>query len=399
VKKESGMKLSLKTITLALALGAGAMVALPGVQLIQPAAAESVAERETLARQLILDAGAVSHTPEIYEETRVFLRTVLVPVAKDVVSGKIPSSLPNTPEFKALSSKLVNGAELLVKASDDVDQFIKANKDEMISDAARVLAKHFSQEELEQVRASLKLEAVRKGFDGFYMFTKFAVTGYTYEETRRAQEFMGWAENVVMGRTGAGKTPQVINPNPTAEQKQKAEAIVKDFMRVSQVESIIDDGIQFARSVVIKSLPPEGQAQASAGLDQVEFMYAAQKPAVLAAAPMVIAQFLKDEELEKVHNFVKTPVFAKVFKLLRDSQKTFTAINLEDVTQAKVFFEDMKKKGVLRERNSEEKKAFEADLEAYSQKWAAKATDAIEPQTRQGLMQLVAELQALNSND
>jgi hypothetical protein len=387
------VKLSLKAIAIALAMGVGVMTAVPGVRLVQPALADSAAEREAVARELIAEALPASRMPEIYDELRVTLHNVYLPVMHEIASGKIPSGLPADPKFTQIIVKLVGFMDFVVKASDEVDPFIKSSREEMIADVAQLMAKHMSSEELENVRAMLKLKATQKSFDALYTTSK-AITGYTIDEVREWQIFSGWLNGFIMQM--AGGQPPVANATPTPTQLQKAQAIVTDLMSISHVDEMVADGVRFAREVVVKSVPAEAQPTLSAQIDQFEFTYNMQKSVVVAAIPTALAQVMKDDDLEKVHTFMKTSGFTKTFTLLQNIEKSVTAYTLDDITAAKTFFEEMEKKGKMRERTAEQKAAAEADWNALGEKWGGKFMNAVSPATREGLMKSLAELQAID---
>lgn len=386
------MKLSFKAIAIALAIGLGIMTAVPSVRLVQPALADSAAEREAVARELIAEALPASRMPEIYEELRVSLQKVYMPVLHEVASGKIPSGLPADPKLTQIIGKLVNFMDFVMKASDEVDPFLKSSREEMITDVAQLMAKHMSSEELENVRALLKLKATQKSFDAMYTTSKI-MTGYTYEEARDWQVFSGWLNGFIMQM--ASGQPPVANATPTPAQLQKAQAIVTDLMSISRIDEMVADGVRFAREVVVKSMPSEAQSAVGAQIDQFEFTYNMQKSVVVAAIPTALAQVMKDEDLDKVHAFMKTSGFTKTFTLLQNIEKSLTAFTLDDVSAAKAFFEEMEKKGKMRERTPEEQAAAEADWNALGEKWSGKVMNAVSPVTREGLMKSLVELQGI----
>lgn len=385
------MKPSLKAITIALAMGTGAMIAVPSLHFVQPVAAETVADREVLARTLIAEALPASHMPEIYDDLRAFVHTVYLPAMHDIVSGKIDIGIPVDSVEMQQEAKVLAFMDLAVKAADEADPFIKSSREEIITELAQHLAKHLSVEELESARSALKLNATRKGFDAIYTISK-AITGYTYEDMRDGGKFSGALYPLVRRAPKEG-VPLVINATPSQAQLSKAQAIVNDAIRISRMDEIVAEGIRFARDVVIKSLPPETQAAASAQVDQFEFQYKTTKAPLIVVAQSYLAQIMTDEELERTLALVQSPVFAKVCSNYYNLEKSVTALTLDDVSSAQAFIEDVKKIEKLRNRTAQEQAAVDADWAALVQKWSDKIMNAASPQTREALMKSMAEME------
>lgn len=384
------MKFSIKAFTIALSLSAGVTAAATAGLLLDARPAFAQDGREIAARELIAEVLTASRTPEIYQDVRTTVRTIWLPVMNDTLSGKIPGAMPVDPNMAAMMTKMVAVVSYSSKAADEIDPVLASNREAMIADISALIAKHFTADEIANIRGTLRLSAARKSFDALYTTSRL-ITGYTYEETRAAQEFSGWTQKLAMEFASGAVQPQT----PTPDRVAKAQAIVAELLRVGHFDEMVADAVRFAREVVLKTLPMDQQEAVRMQIDQLEFQYNLQKQVVVATAPSAIASYLNDENLDKLAAFVRTPAVAKMFSLLFDTEKSLTKYTVQDITSARTYFEDLQKNGKIRERTEEEKKAFEADAGLLSAKWSEKLLNAVSPQTREGLMQAVNELTAV----
>ncbi len=392
------MKLSFKIMVMAfaLALGPVAVAAQAVVQESRPVATpEDTVAKERAARDFIVELLPVSRMPDIYEDVRRTVRDVYLPVLRDAATGNMPGTPPPDAEMADAMAKLLTFLTYALKASDEIAPALAKNRDAMISDVAALLAKHSSAAEINNARELLRKTAARKGFDTIYAASRM-VTGFTYEETRSMQAFSAWANKVAAGMSFA--TPPGNGNTPPRAKVAKAQALVNDILAVSRLDDMAAHMFRFAREVVLQAVPAneEERADYKNQIDQYEFAYGMQKGMVIGIAPPMLAQAMTDEQLDRLHDFVRSPAFAKTFALLFDVVRAATAFTAQDIKEVRDFMEETQANRGLHPRGPEEEAQAEADWEALRQKWTDKLMASLSPETREGLERSAKALQALD---
>lgn len=390
------MKLPLKNLGVVCALVLGLTIAAPSGN-AQSGAADDAAAKERAARDLVVEALPASRVPEIYQDLRRTLREVYLPAMRDAAYGNVPGLPAPDPKMAEAVAKLMTLLTYALKASDELEPVLAAERDAMVSDAGVLLAKHSKLTEIDNLREMLRMTAARKSFDTVYAASRL-VTGFNHDETRSMQEFSAWASQAAARATnGAMQQPEGGTPSP--EKVAKAQALVNDLLRVSRIEDMAADAIRFAREVVLPVAPgtEEERADLKAQIDQYEFNYNMQKGMMVAAAPALIAQFATDEQLGKLHDFVRSPACAKTFQLLYDVVRAATAFTVPDLKTVIEFGEKANASGDLNPRTPEQEAAAEADWEALRQKWSDKLMASLSPETRDGLERSIKALEAMDT--
>ncbi len=392
------MTLSLKSLALALAMAFAALAYAPGAFAQEGGGQASAqpgdaAERERAARDLIVEALPASRAPEIYGDLRRTLRDVYLPVMRDMVDGKVPGAEAD-PLTADTMRKLVAFLTYALRASDDMDGTLNASRDAMISDAALTLAKHSSQDEINATRELLRMPAARKGGDTIYAVSRL-LTGFTYEETRSSYEFSDWAQELATNIVAGKVKPD--NSLPSPEKVAKAQAVVADLVRISRIDDMAADIFRFLRGVVLVAAPPtdEERTKFRAQLDQYEYNYNMQKAVLLAMAPSMLASSLSDKDLDKLHDYVRSPAVAKTFVLFQDVVRAGTSFTAEDVQSLVSFAQEQEKKRTMQPRSPEEQAAISAEWNVLADKWSATLTAGVSPEAREGLTKLAAEFWAM----
>ncbi len=395
------MKPSFKimVMTFALALGPAVTALQAKAQDSAPAATpQDMAARERAAHDLVVEFLPASRMPEIYADIRRTVRNVYLPVLRDAASGDVPGMPAPDAEMADAMAKLLTFLTYALKASDEIEPVLAAERDAIISDIAALLAKHSSLAEIDNARELLRKTAARKGFDAIYALSRLA-TGFTYEETRSMQEFSAWARKTALGVSLASPPGEGDAPPPA--KVAKAQEIVNDLLANSRLDDMAARLFRFAREVVLPAVSTEEEARADykSQIDQYEFAYGLQKGVVIGVAPSVLAQTLTDEQLEKLHGFVRSPAFEKTFTLLFDAVRAATAFSVEDIREIQDFAAKAQASGKLYPRGPEEEAQAEADWEALRKKWADMLMASLSPETREGLERSAKELQGLDMPD
>ena len=361
---------------------------------IQAAPANPEAKRA--ARMLIEEGLRASHAATIFSDLRRSLREVYIPSIRDSIEGNTPGVPPLDPKTAAALAKVLTVMDYARKAGDELDVALTENREAMISDAAEQLAKTAQPGEIEDVRKALDLPAVRKAFDALYAMSKL-LTGFTYEDSRTFARFSAWtkAQNIAWEQALRGLEPGSGKPVPSAEKIAKAQALVNDVYSASHADEMVADVSRFVREVYAGTAPigDKERQELIQQAQQWEFLYNMQKALALAAAPSVLAATFSDEQLEAMHKFVRSPAFAKLFNLVRDTVKAGTALTKEEALEAQKAVKELGEKAQERERNAGEKDRIEKEWNALAEKWTNIIKNRISPKTREGLERALEDLQ------
>ena len=353
-------------------------------------------EAKRAARMLVEEGLRASHASEIFSDLRRTLREVYIPSVRDLIEGSTPGVPPPDPKATAALAKLLTFLDYAHKAGDELDVALTENREAMISDTAEEIARTAQPGEIEELRKALELPAVRKAFDTVYAMSKL-VTGFSYEDSRTFARFSAWAkgQNIAWDEALHGLEPGNGKPVPSAQKMVKAQALVNDLYAASHADEMAADVSRFVREVYAGTAPMSDQERQELILQaqQWEFRYNMQKAVALAAAPSVLASTLTEEQLEAVHKFVRSPAFAKLFDLVRNTVKAGTALTKEEALEAQKAARELEEKARERERSTGEQDRIEKEWNALAEKWANTIRDRISPDTRTGLDRALEDLQ------
>lgn len=380
--------------TRAIALFAGIAYMLATFAMLPPAPALAQGGKEAAARALILDTWTASHAADLYTEARRYFHSTAVPIIRDYKSGKLKLPIvEHEPLLGAFFDEAFNLVLLVEDASGEFDAAIEKHNEELQADLARLLAKHFSGEEIESLHGALRLALPRKGFDALYKIYRISFS-LNYEEELANQRFAIWAQEILLEYA---KRNWQLNPTPaTPKRVATATAIVNDFMTGIRLDETVADGLRLAREVI---LPLEQNAdireQQRQKIDEFEKQYNTWKPAAWIAAYTALATALSEEQLDILQQHMRGPGIAKLYKMLVEAEKAWTAFTLADIEATKTYFESAKARGLFRERTADEKAAFDADAKVLAEKWGPRLAESISPQKRDALIQSFIKLWAL----
>jgi hypothetical protein len=386
-----------RQLLLALLIALGGQSSIAGAQdkpkAEAPAAVQADPQVKTLARSLLDSMLRVSHAADIFSDLRRTLKDVYIPAVRDAIEGNLPGVPPPGAKSAAAMAKLLTVMDYMRKAGDELDVALTENREAMLSDAAEQIAKTAKPFEIKDVKAIVDLPAVRKGLDAFYAVTKLA-TGFSYNDTRTFSDFSAWANGLELdlqgGLPGAGG-----NAVPSKRKIAKAQALTDDLFSLSHLDEMASDIRRFVREVYAETAPmsDEDRNDLREQADQYEFMYNMQKAVALAAAPSVVAASLSEDQIEKLHGFVRSPAFGKAFDLFRNAVKAGTSFTKEDVLQAQKSFEDIQKRAQANERSQADQEKAKADWDALIAKWTERLKNRISPEVREGLQKSLEDIQ------
>lgn len=377
-------------LSLAFALGSS----WPTVSAQQPGGEDErqyAPDKERQLSALIAEALYASRAPDIYADLRRTLRELYLPYFRDFLdreNGPAPD-----PEIAERITLLVPAIEYSLKAADELDPVLEENRDAMIGDAASLLAKYMTRDEIRITGEMLNTPAARKGFNVLYAMSRL-MTGYNHEDMRASQDMSEWMRGLDLG---SKRNPFLDKnaPPPPRERVAKAEAVVADFMRVSRVDDMVGDIVSFANDVLLndETLKDDEREQIRDAARQFEFFYDLGKSMSVAVAPSALASSLDDEQLNQFHMMIISPVMAKGFGLLYDVVRQATSFTTQDIREFRQLAEEAQARKSL--KSPEVERLMEEEWEALVEKWRAELWSSLSPETQAGLEGSFAALRGL----
>lgn len=387
----------LKIMAAALLLAFG-VLALPPVVLSQnqslpPAGPQALAERKVKLSDLIARTLAASRVPEVFADLRNGVEQLYLPVLREMLGD--PARADLEPETAERLTVLVPLLDYGLRALRELDPNTAAYRDAFLGDIVNLFAEHISDQEIRSASELLGTAAMRKGFNAFYAFSRL-LTGYDQDDIRSSMKLSAWMKGLKLKLEGSPHLAPDAAP-PPREKVLKAEAIVADFVRVSQVEGMIADILAFMRNVVlnVQSLDMDQKTAVRGAVEKFEFFYGLGMSTATAMVPSGLAIALSDEQLEQFGTMVNSAVMAKSFNLLRSFVGEATSFTVQDLTELQRSFEEVEAARADHPHSAEGMARLKAGWEALIASWRERLLYSLTPDTRQGLEKAFAEFRAL----
>ena len=363
----------------ALALAGAGASGLPPTSAVS-AQSSILAERESLAAELIAQTLRLTRIEDIYSELRYAARELYLPYYESLAeklkeSGADPQQIENA---RALSDFIGYS----IKAADELDPVLSVRGDEIVADYAGTFARHLSSEEMRLIEDFLETPAARKFGNVVYAYSRI-LTGYTKAEFRSLDEIAELALGLDIEMKGNPFDPE-SGPPPSPDRIAKAGAIVSDLFRIMRLDDMVGDIVRFGNETLMnmEGLTPDERGEIENGIQQLQFYYNLGKSIATAVAPSALASAASLEDLDRLHRIVLSPVFAKGFSLLEGVIRELTSFTAQDLNEVKTLGE---RADAMGERGDAEDEALEAELEALSRKWSEELMASLSPETRLGL--------------
>src|SRR5690606_19003921 len=152
---------------------------------------------------------------------------------------------------------------------------VAQHADEMIDEAADILARHATFRELEYLKRASQLGALQKGFESLHAASRL-ITGFSLMDARAITLFENWAKGLDRNAFSL-LFPEPGSPRgqPTPEKMAKAQNLVADAVRISRIEEAIERCLSFMRDVYLPATPLDAKERKEviAGIEALEFSY------------------------------------------------------------------------------------------------------------------------------
>lgn len=382
-----------KAALLALVLAAGGLLP-SGAQ-----AQDSGAEKERILAGLMSEALAPSRLPEIYADIRRSVREVYLPLMREQLENARPGQPAPEPRDADRLAKLATFFDYALRASDELAPVLAASRDEIIGDIARLQAKYLSRAEVDALAELLDMPAMRKLFNTVYAATRL-FTNYSYDEVRSYYALSEWMKELNFDIANNPFTnPGAATPSPEAV--SKAQGVITDLFRISRLDDMVADVVRFGKEVQASSdiVLEEDREQVRQSVQNLEFFYNLQKSVVLSVGPSILASALAEDQLDKLHLMVLSPVLAKSFGMLHEVVRSATSLNRQDIEALARFKSETEENGLFPERSPEVEAELEAGAKALGEKWRERLMASLTPETRAGLERSIEALEALKDED
>jgi hypothetical protein len=351
-----------------------------------------MAARKQAAAASLRKLVTLSKASESYRELRRALDSVLIPALKESASGAFPSAPEATPEMLDTIAKTLTFLDYLNKAGDEVEIALARHGDQMIDEAAEIIARDETGKTLRDLQALVDLPGTGKAFETFHAMVRL-FTGLDLMDTRAIAAFRMWAGQFELGGQDFNfSLPNQPRNAPTPERLGKAQSLVTDTLTISRLEDVIERMMRFARDVYAPAAPlSEDERQALLDrIEEFELSYGLQKAVALSLAPVIMASMLTDDQMDVIHAFVRSPAFGKAASLYFDLIRAGTSFTKEDIAEADKLL------GRLGAREGapspDENSQMEQAWQDYIDRWTKTISDAISPEVRAGLERARAAL-------
>jgi hypothetical protein len=351
---------------------------------------EATADKQQALVGLLNEALLASRTAEIYADIRHVVRELYLPYFKELSRNDRASA---DPEFAARIAVIIPVLDYGLKAADELDPVLEANRGAMLGDVASLLAKYMTREEIRLAGEMLSTPAARKGFNVLYAVSRL-ITGYNREDMRASNELTEWMRGLNFDLKNNPFADSEAPP-PPPERVAKAEAVVADFMRVSRLDDMVADIIRFTNDVLlqVETLDEDEREQIRVGVQRLEFFYNLGKSMSVAAAPVALASVLDDEQLAQFHLMVSSPLTANSFGLVYDIVRQATSFTRSDISQFRQLAAEAE--ASKSSMDPEARRLMEADWDALHEKWHDRLWASLSPETRTGLERSIDDFDAL----
>lgn len=348
--------------------------------------------RKQVAAETLRKLVTLSKVSESYRELRRALDTVLIPALKEFASGAFPGAPETSPETLDTLAKTLTFLDYLNKAADEVEVALARHSDQMIDEAAEIIAQDETGKTLRDLQALVDLPATGKAFDTFHAMVRL-FTGLDLMDARAIAAFRMWAGQFELGGQDLNFTlPDQPRNAPTPERLGKAQSLITDALTISRLEDAIERMTRFARDVYAPAARlSEDERQALLDrIQEFELSYGLQKAVALSLAPVIVASVLTDDQMDIIHAFVRSPAFGKAASLYFDLIRAGTSFTKEDIAEADRLL------GRLGARESASSPDGNSQMEQawqdYIERWTKTISDAISPEVRAGLERARAAL-------
>lgn len=363
------------------------------IGVVSAATADDFAERERLAKTLIVEVLEISHVGDFYRDIHQSTAEAFIPALEMFSKHKWPD--PHADQQMQAMADMLRDA---LQVGDEGIAFIEANREELISDGAKYIAKYATLEQLKAADEAVKLNVTKKTLDALYNYMRI-YTDYKHVDAQNIYDivmfFVPRVDNIEIRNKDLFENgfPKKVPPQARVV---KAQGIINDAVRISRIEEMTDKILRFFQDVVLPNTPLEQQETLKSYIGWGVLKYNFVKNVVVGGAPSIVAAFLDDEELDHVAVFVNTSTFRDFYAKAYQAVEIFTSITPQDVSDARLFGEAVIKNTSLQTQLSEEQeKQAKADFEALGQKWGKRLETAISPATLEKFKRSAEKVKAL----
>jgi hypothetical protein len=297
---------------------------------------------------------------------------------KESLQGNFPVSPQAGFDTYVVAAKMLTFLTYLDRASDEFERAMAANSDAMIEDAAGIMAQYHTDEQIRDLEQLASLDATRKAFQTLYTASRL-MTGFSLEDSRAFAALNAWARQLSLGATPfAMPSPNSPSGVPSVARMAKAQTLITDALRISRIEEMTMKVISFLRDVYIPSagMTPDEKKSALDKIQEFELSYSIKKGIGFALAPVLLASYLDDGQIDVLSEFVKTPAFTKFFSLNFDVVQSGTSFTPDDIKDAS---------SLLRRINPSGNNETDMAWRKYYDRWSKIVYESIAPEIRAGL--------------
>jgi hypothetical protein len=370
-----------------------------------PAKADDFVLREQAAQKLVVSFLKISRVEDILQDFDKLIHNAYVPFFQRLANEKW-----SDPALKEVWEASAEMAQASVPALDEFAVFLKNNREELISDAIHLIAKHATLKEIFTAQRALDLKATPKIVDISHKYLKIG-TNYTendlyilsdlllFVDHRFSKQGFAWVKKYEHLDRTIKKCVEGKLPPPPPSKLAKARQIVADSARISRFGEIADEQEAFLLDNVFPLIPVFSPREGRyfykhKKLEMIKFgifVFDVGRHYAFGFAPGIMAKFFDDEELDIIHKFVNSNYFRAYTTNWYNLSKAVIALNKDDLIEINAFVKELKYGNKIRKNfSSADRKELDKDLSLFFQKWSKKAKKELSPKVLENFMSVSA---------
>ncbi|MDX2263762.1 MAG: hypothetical protein NW215_02160 [Hyphomicrobiales bacterium] len=356
--------------------------------LAQPSPQEVAPPPPSTAVRLVEKMVAVTRLPDVYSSIMKYMQLLATPQMRLAQQQAIEAMLlPD--EDAAAAKRVMDLFPLIAAAGQELEAGFSQHRAELIEDAAQMLTMAAPEEKQQKLLQLLSLKSVDKMFGVLYACLAYP-PNWAVEDSQTVARFELWMQGVEDSQSRRPSSDGPAADVPPA-QVSAARAILDDLMRLSRFEEAKDRVIPYLKETLIpraRWMSEIDRQKAEADIAEFERKYAGERDKGLETAAREMAAALSAEQLNELHDFLRTPTAAKVFDIIMGILDAALSINGADIDELQAFLDAEKEtfaEGGFT-LTPEERQALETQWQALSVKWLLTLSGSISAETRDKLI-------------
>ncbi|GEM_PF-4129813 len=328
----------------------------------------------------------VSRLPDLYANLLKNLNMASHVDAELVQQKEVETSSSPISELPLLQA-LIPHLAVINAAGADLQTGFAENRTALILDAAELVKLALSEDQRQKFLALLKLSGVRKIFDVFYALVE-PPANWSEQDSKTFAKFRVLADAMKAAGSNRSSVAAFEFDEPSLESIDVAKVILADALAVTHFADMRNSAALFLKDIALPraELVAEKQSRdALEGITAFADMASGTHEELAESGSASLAGLLSLEQLEELHEFVKSDAMRKLSDQLQKIVNAIALISPDEADEVQAFMNDPKLLAAL-EMPPETAKLIEAQLSLLGVKWLFTLSESISPETRDKLL-------------